>query len=159
METGARFHLIIMIFLTPVSFGAMALVIWWFFTQKTETVQAANVEAIWRNRDVWGEATCRQLLEGKIEPDMTPEMVRLAWGEATETETPGKQHARWIYRRGKKQQIVGTVTFNQNKVVNFDSPQLVAPPTYTVWVYIAILLVLSLVVSAITLAIIFWPAG
>jgi flagellar basal body-associated protein FliL len=159
METGARFHLILMIFLTPISFGAMTLVVWWFITQKDETAQARNVDAIWSRRKMWGDSVCRRLLEGKIDTGMTSEMVRLAWGEPTEIEELENGQTRWNYQHGKKQKRVGSVTFHQGQAVSHYNEQLISSANNTVWIYIAILLILSLVVSAITLAIVFWPVG
>jgi LPXTG-motif cell wall-anchored protein len=36
--------------------------------------------AVFSHLDEWGEATCRLIYDGSIRPEMTSEMVRLAWG-------------------------------------------------------------------------------
>lgn len=52
--------------------------------------------------DRWGETLCRTLLQGKIDLNMTEEMVILAWGNPTEKEfkqkTRNGERYRWKYK-------------------------------------------------------------
>lgn len=147
METGETVYLILLILLTPISFGAMAAVLYWFITQKSDTEQAGRVDAIWSHRRDWGEGLCRQLINRQLAPQMTPEMVRLAWGQPPDTETHSATEEVWNYVSGK-------VTFSSGQVAVFSGE---APKTgrNPVWFYIAILLALALMVSVITLVVIF----
>jgi hypothetical protein len=58
-----------------------------------------------RNRDLyeqWPLDVRQAILDGKVEKGMTPEMVRVAWGEPTDTmpspSGPGEEI--WVYRSG-----------------------------------------------------------
>jgi hypothetical protein len=159
METGATLHIILMIFLTPVSFGAMGLVVWWFFTQQSDNAQAQNVEEIWNHRDKWGEDICRQLIDGTIGLDMSPEMVRLAWGPPSTTRVENDDREQWTYYQRKQKRLIGSVIFDEKRVVEFSASRLNSSPGKTVWIYIALLFGLSLIVSLITLVTIFWIGG
>ena len=159
METGATLHLVLMIFLTPISFLAMGLVVWWFFSQQSDATQARNAEDIWDHRDSWGEDTCRRLIDGKIEAGMSPEMVRLAWGSPSSNTVNPDSREQWDYYQGKQKKLIGTVTFDENRVVEFSTPRLTSGRGNAVWIYITLLFGLSFAVSLITLVTIFWVGG
>ncbi len=65
-----------------------------------------QINRIDQNREVyesWPIETKQAVLDGKIEVGMTPEMVRVAWGQPTEVISrstgPGDEEI-WIYRKG-----------------------------------------------------------
>jgi hypothetical protein len=56
-----------------------------------------------RNRDVyesWPIDTQQAVLDGKVEPGMTPEMVKVAWGEPTRVSQAGTGEEVWVYEKG-----------------------------------------------------------
>ena len=57
--------------------------------------------AIFSHLDEWGEATCRLIHDGSIRPEMTAEMVRLAWGDPPNIDqvevTVQYSKERWVY--------------------------------------------------------------
>jgi len=65
---------------------------------------SSQMSRIDRNRDVyetWPIEIRQSVLDGKVEPGMTPEMVRVAWGEPTEVVVqaqPGDEI--WVYQKG-----------------------------------------------------------
>jgi len=148
MNTGATLHLILMIFLSPLAFGAMAAVVVWFFTQKSDAAQANRVTDIWNRRQEWGEPLCRQLIDRQIAAQMTPAMVKLAWGEPVAINRAAASTEEWRYP-------TGSVTFENGLVAAFTGAP--APPqrNATVWVYIGLLLGLAVIVSIITLIVVF----
>lgn len=153
METGATVHLVLMIFLTPIAFGTMGAVLIWFFTQKSESQQADRIEKIWAHRADWSEPVCRRLINSDIAAGMSPEMVRLAWGEPARIETPSDEAQTWVY---PTRQSVSRVSFAGEVVTAVEGAAPTAAKNNTVWVYIAMLFALAFVVSVITLVVIFW---
>lgn len=65
---------------------------------------SSQMSRIDRNRHVyetWPIEIRQSVLDGKVEPGMTPEMVRVAWGEPTEVVVqaqPGDEI--WVYQKG-----------------------------------------------------------
>jgi hypothetical protein len=64
-------------------------------------------EAILAHLPQWGEAVCQIIIERKIAPNMTREMVKLAWGmpktiDQTETTAKGLVKERWVYGQPRK---------------------------------------------------------
>ena len=56
-----------------------------------------------RNRDIyetWPLETRQAVLDGKVEPGMNADMVRVAWGEPTEITTSQAGDEIWIYSKG-----------------------------------------------------------
>lgn len=65
-----------------------------------------QINRIDQNREVyetWPIETKQAVLDGKVEVGMTPEMVRVAWGQPTEVISrstgPGDEEI-WVYRKG-----------------------------------------------------------
>lgn len=65
-----------------------------------------QINRIDQNREIyetWPIETKQAVLDGKVEVGMTPEMVRVAWGQPTEVISrstgPGEEEI-WIYRKG-----------------------------------------------------------
>jgi hypothetical protein len=63
-----------------------------------------QINRIDRNRDVyesWPIDTKQAVLDGKVEPGMTPDMVRVAWGEPSEkvSSSSGSGEEIWVYRK------------------------------------------------------------
>lgn len=153
MSTGETVHFVLMIFLTPISFGVMAAVLVWFFTQKTDSEQASRVERIWSRRAEWSEAVCRQLIDRQISAGMLPEMVQLAWGAPTSIEGAAGAAETWVYQSRRTR---SRVSFKDGRVSAVDGGVPESDRKNTVWLYIALLLALAFVVSVITVVIIFW---
>lgn len=67
---------------------------------------SGQMSRIDQNRDIyetWPIETRQAVLDGKVEPGMTPDMVKVAWGTPTEVVTnpgggPGDEV--WVYRKG-----------------------------------------------------------
>jgi hypothetical protein len=139
-----------MIFLTPISFGVMTAVLIWFFTQKSDAEQAGRVERIWAQREAWGEPVCRKLINHEVFPQMTPEMARLAWGNPDSTETdPANATEVWLYKNDSR------ITFKNGLVIQVDGTAPATSQKNPVWLYIALLFALAMVISAITLLVIY----
>ena len=64
---------------------------------------SSQMSRIDRNRDLyerWPLETRQAVLDGKVEPGMDPDMVRVAWGEPSEVSiSPGGDEI-WIYSKG-----------------------------------------------------------
>lgn len=153
MHTGETVHFVLMVFLTPISFGAMGAVVWWFLHQHNDATEAGNVEQVWAKRGEWGEATCRQIINHQVAAGMSPEMVTLAWGAPARVEAiPGGET--WRYEAAKNRRTTGTVAFQDNVVVETSGQ----PPTrsrgLTPWLIIAATLALATIVSIIALVVI-----
>jgi type II secretory pathway pseudopilin PulG len=73
----------------------------------------------------WGKDICESLISKEIRIDMTPEMIRLAWGQPNdidqkELSKTGKSKERWVYgipRRG-----ANYVWFTDGKVSKIKTP-------------------------------------
>lgn len=156
MNTGETVFIIFMIILTPISVGSFAAVVWWIIRPHRETESAERVDKIWEQRETWGEDICRQLLAHQVEPDMTPEMVRLAWGEPKAIEPTSTGLERWHYHDPPSQQPTGYALFKNKRVIE----AVPLPPTRRLtwgpWPIIAILLGLSALVSMVALGVVFF---
>jgi hypothetical protein len=56
-----------------------------------------------QNRDIyesWPIETKQAVLDGKVDPGMTPEMVRVSWGQPTEVSQSNPGEEIWIYSKG-----------------------------------------------------------
>jgi hypothetical protein len=64
---------------------------------------SSQMSRIDRNRDIyetWPLEVRQAVLDGKVEPGMNPDMVRVAWGEPSEvTVSPGGDEI-WVYTKG-----------------------------------------------------------
>jgi len=65
---------------------------------------SSQLSRIDRNRDIyeqWPIEVRQAVLDGKVEPGMTPDMVRVAWGNPTEivTQSAGGDEI-WVYKTG-----------------------------------------------------------
>ncbi|MES2695663.1 MAG: hypothetical protein V4773_19470 [Verrucomicrobiota bacterium] len=65
---------------------------------------SSQMNRIDRNRDIyeqWPLETRQAVLDGKVEAGMTPDMVRVAWGEPSEVVTQSKTGDEiWVFKRG-----------------------------------------------------------
>jgi len=64
---------------------------------------SSQMSRIDRNRDIyetWPIETRQAVLDGKVEPGMNADMVRVAWGEPTEITTSQAGDEIWIYSKG-----------------------------------------------------------
>lgn len=65
---------------------------------------SSQMSRIDRNRDLyesWPIDIRQAVLDGKVEPGMTPDMVRVAWGEPSEVVTQARSGDEiWVYKRG-----------------------------------------------------------
>lgn len=65
---------------------------------------SSQMSRIERNRDIyesWPIDTRQAVLDGKVEPGMTPEMVRVAWGHPTEIVAQSNTGDEiWVYQSG-----------------------------------------------------------
>jgi hypothetical protein len=64
---------------------------------------SSQMNRIDRNRDIyetWPLETRQAVLDGKVEPGMNADMVRVAWGEPTEITTSQAGDEIWIYSKG-----------------------------------------------------------
>lgn len=111
-DIGSILYLVLFFSLAPFSFLSVIFVIRWFMNPVKELHEAAQVDAIWEQRDVWGEEVCRRLIAAEIEPTMTSEMVRLAWGEPESVTTQDKGHETWHYPSAQER----FVDFKDNQV-------------------------------------------
>ena len=119
--------------------------------QRGETESAERVDRIWQQRDTWGEPLCRQLIEQHVEPEMTPEMVRLAWGEpqaVRQLEPDGEQ---WLYN----DTATDVVSFKAGRVTIATRSTPKRTLVWGPWPIIFILLSLSTLVSMIALGVVF----
>jgi hypothetical protein len=145
--TGATLHLVLMIILTPISFGAYFALVWWFFSHQAENSQAKRIDQIWGHRHTWGEPLCRQLIARQIEPGMTPEMVILAWGHPTAVHPLPDGGEKWEYPTGQ-------ITLHRQQVIATEGNPPGGEGKMNVWRIIAIVLGVALLVCAITLMVI-----
>lgn len=153
MYTGETVHFVLMVFLTPISFGAMGLVVWWFLRQHNDATEAGNVEQVWAKRAEWGDTTCRQIINHQVAVGMSPEMVTLAWGSpATVEASPGGET--WLYQAANKQQTTGTVKFRGNAVIEASGKPPAGGKGMAAWLIIAATLALATIVSLIALVVI-----
>lgn len=65
---------------------------------------SSQMSRIDRNRDLyetWPIEIRQAVLDGKVEPGMTPDMVRVAWGEPSEIVAQARSGDEiWVYKRG-----------------------------------------------------------
>lgn len=67
---------------------------------------SAQINRIDKNRDLydqWPLEVRQAILDGKVEPGMTPQMVEVAWGKPTEVvnrSNAANDEEIWIYRKG-----------------------------------------------------------
>lgn len=139
-----------MIVLTPISVGAFGAVVWWMVRSRAETDSAERIDRIWQQRNSWGEETCRLLIERQVEAGMTPEMVRLAWGEPAAVETTSAGLERWQYNNS------GYALFEAGQVIEAERATPARKLVWGPWPIIAILLGLSTLVSIIALGVVFF---
>lgn len=71
---------------------------------RQEKERKANIEA---RRILWGDSVVSALLQKKIAPGMTEEMVRLSWGlpnniDKKEITKSGLNKERWVYGQPRK---------------------------------------------------------
>jgi len=117
-DTGSTVYVILLSALAPFSVGGLIFVIWWF-THSDEGDKQNNdlIQAIWNRRDEWGEDICRQLISKQISPQMTPDMVRLAWPEPEKIEPLTPPREKWHYRPMSKQTTAPYIIFENGLVV------------------------------------------
>lgn len=66
-------------------------------------MSSPQMSRIDRNRHVyetWPLETRQAVLDGKVEPGMNPDMVRVAWGEPSQVATSPAGDEIWVYQRG-----------------------------------------------------------
>lgn len=65
---------------------------------------SSQMNRIDSNREIyesWPIETKQAVLDGKVEPGMTPDMVRVAWGKPTEVVVQGSNGDEiWVYKKG-----------------------------------------------------------
>src|SRR3954468_21719801 len=64
---------------------------------------SSQMNRIDRNRDIyetWPIETRQAVLDGKVEPGMNPDMVRVAWGEPSEVSVSPAGDEIWVYSKG-----------------------------------------------------------
>lgn len=64
---------------------------------------SSQMSRIDRNRDIyetWPLETRQAVLDGKVEPGMNVDMVRVAWGEPSQVATSPGGDEIWVYQRG-----------------------------------------------------------
>ena len=64
---------------------------------------SSQMNRIDRNRDIyetWPLETKQAVLDGKVEPGMNPDMVRVAWGEPSEVAVSPAGDEIWVYSKG-----------------------------------------------------------
>jgi hypothetical protein len=64
---------------------------------------SSQMNRIDRNRDLyetWPLEVRQSVLDGKVEPGMNSDMVRVAWGEPTEVNTSQSGDEIWVYSKG-----------------------------------------------------------
>lgn len=64
---------------------------------------SSQMSRIDRNRDIyetWPLETRQAVLDGKVEPGMNPDMVRVAWGEPSEISVSPAGDEIWVYSKG-----------------------------------------------------------
>ncbi|GAB4425206.1 MAG: hypothetical protein Kow0031_04700 [Anaerolineae bacterium] len=156
MHTGETVHFVLMLFLTPISFGAFGAVVWWFLRQHNDTTEAGNVEQVWAKRTEWGEATCRRIINRQVTAGMSPEMVTLAWGQPSRVEPQPGGGEVWRFEAAQTGQPGGEVVFRQGVVAEASGqpPGSGRSSGRAAWLIIAATLVLALIVSVITLVVI-----
>lgn len=107
MEPSNTIIFIWMVILTPISVGTTLAVAWWFVRRQSDSESGQQVSLIWARRQEWGEATCRELIEGRLQPGMTSEMVRLAWGDPVQVDEHSSDTVVWGYRNGAQVEFAG----------------------------------------------------
>ncbi|MCB0209934.1 MAG: hypothetical protein KDJ52_11415 [Anaerolineae bacterium] len=151
MGTGETVFWILMAVLTPISIGSFAAVVWWMLRPRGEIESAKRVDRIWQQRDIWGEALCRRLIEQHVEPEMTPEMVRLAWGEPQAVRRLETGDEQWLYNDA----ATDIVSFKSGRVTTAMRSTPKRGLVWGPWPIIAILLGISALVSMIALGVVF----
>lgn len=66
-------------------------------------MSSSQMRRIDRNRDIyetWPLETRQAVLDGKVEPGMNSDMVRVAWGEPSEVTSSPAGDEIWVYQRG-----------------------------------------------------------
>lgn len=69
----------------------------------TAGCSSSQMNRIDRNRDIyetWPLETKQAVLDGKVEPGMNPDMVRVAWGEPSEVSVSPAGDEIWVYSKG-----------------------------------------------------------
>ena len=156
MQQGEIVFWIFMIVLTPVSVGSFVAVIWWIARPRRETESAERTDHIWEQRDVWGETICRQLLDRQVEPDMTPEMVRLAWGDPQSVRQPEPGVEQWLYDDAPPEKVTDYVLFKAGRVTTAAKSTSNSWLTWGPWPIIIISLGISILVSMIAIGVVFF---
>lgn len=158
MDTGETVHIILLIILAPLSVGAFGAVAWWFFKQKSGTEEdARRVGKIWAQHEVWGDETCRRIINRQLAAGMTPSMVRLAWGDPAEIRPGGDDTAldTWRYPANNSGQPARSVTFDSGVVSSWNGQAAADTVGLNPYILVAALLGLALFLSALTVAVIF----
>lgn len=155
MSTGETVFWTLMVILTPISVGAFLAVAWWIVRQQGEKESTERVDKIWGYRGQWGEPICRQLINREVTEGMTPEMVRLAWGEPKAIEQRATGGEQWVYDTNSSDQTEHYAILKEGRVIQAKNQ---APQTgfrWGPWWIIWISLGLSFLVSVIALVIVF----
>lgn len=157
MDTGETVHLILMIILVPLSVGSFGAVAWWFARQKSGAeADAQRVDAIWTQHEVWGDETCRQIINRQVAAGMTPPMVKLTWGHpAAVNRADDSTQETWHYLPDRTDQPARAVTFKNGRVDDWEGQFPDAEAGINPYILIAALLGLALFLSAVTVAVIF----
>lgn len=156
MQQGETVFWIFMIVLTPISVGSFLAVMWWMARPRGEAESAERIDCIWRQRDIWGEAICRQLIDHQVEPGMTPEMVRLAWGDPQSIRQPKPDVEQWLYDDAPPETTTNYVSFKAGQVTTATKAMGKPLLTWGPWPIIAILLGISVLVSLIAVGVVFF---
>jgi hypothetical protein len=142
MTSGSMVYTIWIFFLTPISFGVMAVVTWWFIKRWQEK-PPDRTTLIWQHHSNWGETLCRQLIAYQLDVGMTAEMVTLSWGQpARIAETPKGQI--WHYP-GLTENTPAHVTLKDGLVIGVEGQPKTASTELNPYLIIAFLLGLSAV--------------
>ncbi|MCB0163606.1 MAG: hypothetical protein KDI79_05225 [Anaerolineae bacterium] len=156
MQQGEIVFWIFMIVLTPISVGSFLAVMWWMARPRRDTESAERVDHIWQQRDNWGEALCRQLIERQVEPGMTPEMVRLAWGDPQAVRQPEPDVEQWLYDDAPPETSTNYVSFKADRVTTAAKSTPKSMLAWGPWPIIVITLGISILVSMIALGVVFF---
>ena len=140
--------LVLMLLIAPISIITMLLITRWFINQRGEREQTDRVTEIWSRRQEWGEALCRRIIDRQLEAGMTPDMVRLAWGEPQAIKRPpGQTDEQWLYDIDQSGPIHNQVTFQANKVSEWTGSPLRTDRDISPWLVVAILVGLVVVIG------------
>ena len=160
MDMGDRIYLILTFITAPVSIIIMGWVTWWFIQQRGEKEDTERVGSIWAKRTEWGEALCRQLINREIAVEMTPEMVRLAWGQPQAIQRPPDTDIEnWLYDSDQLETAQQYVTLKNGQVIGWHGqPQ---PTTQGIdpWVVIVGLIGFAFFISTIVLIVVLATGG